>query len=476
MILRIEDTDRTRYVKGAEKYILDSLKWCGIQIDEGIGKRGGNQRKGPYRQSRRAERDIYKKYVDELLKDGKAYYAFDTQEELETLRKEYEKQGKAFSYNYNERKKLRNSLTLTDKDIKKLCNKNAPFVIRFKIEPGEPLQIPDEIRGNLTFNTSSLDDKVIFKSDGMPTYHLANVVDDHLMEISHVIRGEEWIPSLPLHILLYRTFGWEPPKFAHLPLILKPQGKGKLSKRDGDKMGFPVFPLEWRSPEGEVYKGYREAGYLPEALINMLALLGWNPGTDHEIFTMDELINNFSLENVGKSGARFDPQKAVWFNHQHLQQLDNDKWVKMFIQELEKKKKPASPDKVNRIIPLIKDRVDFVHQLWSQADFFFEPPASFDEKTIRKRWKGDMPGIISKIIPLLENVSPFQSDLLEKAIKDWLSENRLEPGNVLNILRLLLVGSPRGPHLFDIMEILGRDETIARIQTGLKSLPVPAMG
>ena len=386
-ILRIEDTDQTRFVEGAEEYIMESLKWCGIIVDEGI-REGGNY--GPYRQSDR--KAIYRQYADILIDKGDAYYAFDTPEELETLRSESEKAGNTFIYNAAVREKLNNSVSLKETEWKEKLEKGEPYVIRYKMPHNEDIHFDDIIRGHIVVNTSTLDDKVLFKSDGMPTYHLANIVDDHLMEISHVIRGEEWLPSLPLHIMLYRSFGWDPPLFAHLPLLLKPDGKGKLSKRDGDKMGFPVFPLFW--PYGETAKGYREEGYYPEAFVNMLALLGWNPGTEQEIFSMDELIDAFSIERVGKSGSRFDPEKAKWFNHQYLQKKTNTQLAIEFREFLRAQGYHVDIVRLETLIGLVKERVSFVKDIWDQTDFFFKAPETYDQEVIKKRWKEDSAALL----------------------------------------------------------------------------------
>jgi len=460
-ILRIEDTDRTRYVPGAEEYILEALDWCGLTPDEGP-RQGGPY--GPYRQSERRER--YGEYVEQLLRDGKAYYAFDTPEELEAVRQEYAARGETFSYDHSVRGKMRNALTMRAGEVEEALRRGVPHVVRFLIEPGERLVFHDEIRGEVIVDTSTLDDKVILKADGMPTYHLANVVDDHLMAITHVIRGEEWLPSLPLHVLLYRAFGWQAPVFAHLPLILKPEGKGKLSKRDGDRLGFPVFPLDWRTEEGEVYPGYREQGYFPEAFVNMLALLGWNPGTEQELFSLEEMARLFSLERINKAGARFDPQKARWFNHQYLQRKPLSEVTALFLDELRKRGIRAEPAYVERVVALTRERVDFVRELWDEAFFFFRPPEEYDEKVVKKRWKGDVPQLMDELAGLLEGISPFESAVLEERVKAWIAEKETGMGKVLNALRLLLVGTSKGPHLFDIMEMLGREETLARIRRG----------
>jgi glutamyl-tRNA synthetase len=462
-ILRIEDTDRSRFVEGAEEYIRESLAWCGIAVDEGVIEGGSF---GPYRQSER--KDIYKKHVEELVDKGWAYYAFDTPEELESLRSTYESHGEKFMYNSRVRKSLKNSLSLSREKYEFLLESGTPYVVRFKMPPDEEIRMKDLIRGDVSVNSSSQDDKILFKSDGMPTYHLANIIDDHMMEISHVIRGEEWLPSLPLHTMLYRAFGWQEPEFAHLPLLLKPTGKGKLSKRDGDKMGFPVFPLYWKY--GETASGYREEGYFPEAFVNMLALLGWNPGTEQEIFSMDELIGQFSLERVSKSGARFDPEKARWFNHQYLQKRPDNDLAEEFAIYLKDKNIEVSRERLTVLVAMIKERADFVKDLWTQSDFFFEAPMNYDEKLVKKRWKEDTPGIISELISLLEGVGDFSSESIESTVKKWIADKELNMGAVMNAFRLLIVGESRGPHLFDIIAWLGKEETLARLKRGLEVL------
>jgi glutamyl-tRNA synthetase len=457
MILRIEDTDQTRYVEGAEEYIMNSLEWCGIKFDEGI-REGGNY--GPYKQSERKE--IYKKYSKILLDNSNVYMAFDSPEELETLRKENEANGQVFIYNHSTRNKLKNSLALSKTEVDELLNKNTPYVLRFKIPENRTLELYDEIRGEVKFNTNELDDKVLMKTDGLPTYHLANIVDDHLMEITHVIRGEEWLPSLPLHVLLYEAFGWQPPKFAHLPLILKPTGKGKLSKRDGDQMGFPVFPTEWISI-GEIYRGYREDGYFPEAFINMLALLGWNPGTEQEIFSMEELCKAFSLERVGKSGSRFDPEKTKWFNHQYLIKKNGNELADLFIPILKEKNIDFSGMDISRICEMLKERVDFVWQLWDESYFFFEAPKEYDEKFMKKSCKEDTSELLEKLASILESTEDFTSETLENNVKAWLEADEIGFGKVMSPFRLALIGAGKGPHIFDVAEIIGKEETISRI-------------
>jgi glutamyl-tRNA synthetase len=465
-ILRIEDTDQSRFVQGAEQYIIDSLKWCGLTFDEGV-QEGGQF--GPYRQSDR--KAVYREFVDELIRKGKAYYAFDTPMELEALRQEAEKTGDdPFQYDASSRRQMKNSLTLPRKEVTHLLDSGAPYVVRFLIPEDEEVVIEDLIRGEIRVNSNTLDDKVLFKSDGMPTYHLAHMVDDHLMWISHVIRGEEWLPSLPLHKLLYDAFGWELPAFAHLPLLLKPSGKGKLSKRDGDQLGFPVFPLEWKSPSGELSSGYRESGYFPEAFVNLLVLLGWNPGTDREIFSLEELIREFSLNRVGKSGSRFDPEKARWFNHQYLMKKTVDEIVDLFLPLLQKKDISTSRDKVRKIIDLTRERVNFVHEMWDHTWFFFQPPSSYDPQVVSKKWTTDTPAIMNRLKDVIAATVPFSASVLEQEMKKFLSDNGLSMGQVMNAFRLCLVGTGAGPGLFDICEILGRDEVNQRIERAVQTL------
>ena len=462
-ILRIEDTDLGRYVEGAEEYIMESLEWCGIVVEEGI-REGG--RFGPYRQSDRKE--IYRQYADMLIRKGDAYYAFDTPEELETYRRESEKAGKTFIYNAETRRNMINSLSLPENDWNEKLEKGEHFVIRYKMPSGEDIHFNDMIRGDITVNTGTLDDKVLFKSDGMPTYHLANIVDDHLMEISHVIRGEEWLPSLPLHVLLYRSFGWNSPLFAHLPLLLKPDGKGKLSKRDGDKMGFPVFPLFW--PFGETAKGYREDGYYPESFINMIALLGWNPGTEQEIFSMQELINAFTIDRVGKSGSRFDPEKARWFNHQYLQKKSDTELAIEFREFLRPHGYHVDIVRLESLIGLVKERVSFVKEIWEQTDFFFKAPESYDQEAVKKRWKEDSPLFLSELRSLLEDISDFSAVVTEPLIKAWIEDKGYNMGAVMNAFRLIIVGALRGPHMFDIISWIGKEDTLNRIDRGIAAL------
>lgn len=465
MILRIEDTDSQRFVPGAEAYIIEALEWLGIKFDEGVGY-GGNH--APYRQSER--KDIYRKYVEQLLSDGKAYIAFDTPEELEAKRKEIPN----FQYDASTRMQMRNSLTLPKEEIDRLIAEGKQYVVRFKVEPGEDVHVNDLIRGEVIINSSILDDKVLYKSaDNLPTYHLANIVDDHLMEISHVIRGEEWLPSAPLHVLLYRAFGWKDsmPEFAHLSLLLKPDGNGKLSKRDGDRLGFPVFPLEWHDPKtGEVSSGYREAGYLPEAVINFLALLGWNPGNDQEILSMDDLIKLFSLEKCSKNGAKFDFEKGKWFNHKYIQNKSNEELTELFLPILQEKGISADPAKTAKIIGLVKDRISFVKELWAQTFYFFIAPESYEEKSVKKRWKEDTPERMKELIEILENITDFASEDTEKIVLGWITENNYHMGNVMNAFRLAVVGECKGPHMFDITTILGKEETIKRIKKAIEVL------
>ena len=460
-VLRIEDTDQARFVEGAEEYIIESLKWCGIRVDEGI-KEGGKY--SPYRQSDRKE--IYRQYADMLVNRGDAYYAFDTPESLEELRRKHESAGSTFIYNGSVRNNLSNSISLTEIEWKAKLEKGESFVIRYRMPLNEEIHIDDMIRGQIVVNSSTLDDKVLFKSDGMPTYHLANIVDDHLMEISHVIRGEEWLPSFPLHILIYRSFGWTPPEFAHLPLLLKPDGKGKLSKRDGDKMGFPVFPLFW--PYGETAKGYREDGYYPEAFINMLALLGWNPGTEKEIFSMEELIDAFTIERVHKSGSRFDPEKAKWFNHYYLQNRTNNQLAMEFREELRARGIHIDMTELESLIPLVKERVNFVKEMWNQTDFFFKPPESYDQEAIRKRWKEDSSAVLNELKSILEPIEDFTPATTEPIVKGWIEKNGYNPGNVMNAFRLVIVGALRGPQMFDIVAWIGKEETLRRIDKGIE--------
>jgi len=461
--LRIEDTDQTRFVPGAEAYIMEALEWLGISPEETVGK---NEKFGPYRQSDR--KDLYQTYADQLINSGWAYYAFDTPEALDALRKEQEAEGKTFIYNHTIREKLDTSLVISAEEVAKRIANGEHYVIRFKTPVDETLHLKDIIRGDVKFETSLLDDKVLFKSDGMPTYHLANIVDDHLMETSHVIRGEEWLPSMPLHVLLYRAFGWDAPEFAHLPLILKPVGNGKLSKRDGDKLGFPVFPLEWKTEEG-ISSGYREKGFFPEAVINFLALLGWNDGTDKELFSLEELVESFDLNRVHKSGAKFDPEKNKWFNHQYLIKQNNEDLAKSFSPILVEKGVDVSKYDVTRIVSLIKERAHFVSEFWDLTDFFFQAPTSYDEKA-SKNWKEETPALMQELISTLEYIDGFDSANIEAIVKDWLTKNEIGMGKVMQPFRLSLVGALKGPHLFDIVEIIGKEETISRIQKAIATL------
>ena len=462
-ILRIEDTDRTRLVEGAEEYILDSLKWCGIKVDEGVNEGGPY---GPYRQSDRQK--IYRQYADYLINKGDAYYAFDSAEELEELRTGAEKEGRTFMYNASVRDKLRNSISMTQEKCQALLENGQPYVIRYMMPPDEDIAFDDLIRGHIVVNSSTLDDKVLFKSDGMPTYHLANVVDDYLMKISHVIRGEEWLPSLPLHFMLYRSFGWKTPLFAHLPLLLKPDGKGKLSKRDGDKMGFPVFPLFW--PYGETAKGYREEGYYPEAFINMLALLGWNPGTEKEIFSMEELIDTFTLERVHKSGSRFDPEKAKWFNHHYLRQKSNTQLALEFRDIVRTHGFHHDIIQLETLVGLVKERVNFVTEIWQETDFFFKAPEVYDYEVVSKRWKPETPQQMEELKIVLQDTDEFSPAVIEEAVKEWISQKGYNTGAVMNALRLIIVGASRGPHIFDIVSWIGKEATLSRIDKGLAVL------
>ncbi len=466
-ILRIEDTDKTRFVPGTEEYINEALEWLGLIPDEGI-KQGGSY--GPYRQSER--KDIYKKYANQLIESGWAYYAFDKPEELDKLRSRFEAEGKTFSYDFRIRGQLNNSVAIGPEKTKQNIEEIKPYVIRFLMPENIEIRAQDIIRGEISFNTSTLDDKVIFKSDGLPTYHLANVVDDHLMKITHVIRGEEWLPSLPLHIMLYKAFGWdkEMPQYAHQSLILKPSGQGKLSKRDGDQLGFPVFPIEWRSPKGEVSAGYRESGYFPEAVINILAMLGWNPGTEQEVFTMEELIETISLERQIKAGARFDPEKARWFNQQHLQRKSNRELAQLFNEILLQKAIHRDIGFIEKVVGLVKERAFFVRDLWEQSFYFFTAPDSYDEKAHKKFWKEETPKIVTDCLELIQSTESYTSSELEKNIKRYIEKNELSFGKVMNPLRLAIVGASRGPHLFDVMEMIGKEETIKRIKKALSEL------
>jgi len=490
-VLRIEDTDQNRYVEGAENYITESLTWCGIPYDEGPGK---NERFGPYRQSER--KHLYKQYADQLIASGNAYYAFDTTEQLDNERKGHEAKGKTFIYNWHNREKGRlvNSLMLTAEETQTKIDAGEDYVIRFKSRQDETLHLTDIIRGNITIDTNILDDKVLFKSDGMPTYHLANIVDDHLMEITHVIRGEEWLPSLALHQLLYDAFGWKAPEFAHLPLILKPTGKGKLSKRDGDKLGFPIFPLEWTDPKtGDVSRGYKEDGYFPEAMVNFLSFLGWNPGTEQEIFNLKELVNSFDLKRVNKAGARFDPDKTKWFNHQYMQEQDNFVLAEAFKSIVDEKlnviasetKQSVSGDEVATsqaprndidagyiamVINLIKERATFVNEFWNLSHFFFVAPKTYDEKASKKALKEGTQDLMTELISIINTVEDYTVENLQTQIKGWITANEIGFGKVMMPLRLALVGALQGPDVFDIMYMIGKAETVGRIESLIASI------
>ena len=470
-ILRIEDTDQTRYVANAEKYIVDAMEWCGIPFDEAPGK---NEKFGPYRQSER--KHLYKQYADKLIENGNAYYAFDTAEELDVERKKAEENKEPFIYNHSTRNSLNNSLTLSKEAVAAKIEAGEKYVIRFKMfdpstEDSNIISADDLIRGNVSFRKELLDDKVLFKSDGMPTYHLANIVDDHLMAISHVIRGEEWLPSLPLHIALYEALEWNVPEFAHLPLILKPVGKGKLSKRDGDKLGFPVFPLEYTNEaNGEVSRGYKEDGYLADAFVNMLVLLGWNPGTDQEIFSLEELTKSFSLDRVSKSGAKFNPEKTNWFNQQYLQQKDNKEIANLFAAILEKKGISSETNYIETVVGLVKERAVFVKGLWELSDFFFVSPTEFDAKASKKQWKTDTGNLMSEVIEIIKPIDDFSSENIERVVKEWITSKEIGFGKVMQPLRLSLVGALKGPHLFDIAFMIGKEETLKRIQKAIDTL------
>ena len=467
MILRIEDTDSHRFVPGAEDYINEALAWLGIGIDEGVREGGAY---GPYKQSER--RDIYREHVKMLLDAGKAYIAFDTPAELEAKRAEVPN----FQYDASTRDSMRNSLSLPADEVKRLIDGGTQYVVRFKIEPGIDVVVNDLLRGEVKINSSVLDDKVLYKSaDDLPTYHLANIVDDHLMEVSHVIRGEEWLPSAPLNMLLYEAFGWSDtaPSFVHLPLLLKPDGKGKLSKRDGDRLGFPVFPLEWHPEGGEVSSGYRESGYLPEAVVNFLALLGWNPGDDSEIMSMDELIEKFDFGHCSKSGAKFDYEKGRWFNHEYLQKLPDERLAGLFKPVLAANgvnPDDFSDDYIARAVGMVKGRIYFVKDLWDQAKFFFKAPETYNPKDVKKRWNDDTPRIMGELVEVLRSIDDFSSKAAEPVVLDWIASKGYHLGNVMNAFRLTVVGECKGPHMFDITELLGKDETINRINKGVESI------
>ncbi len=464
-VFRIEDTDSNRFVPGAEEYIIESFRWLGIKFDEGVSFGGEH---GPYRQSER--RAIYRKYVDQLLDAGKAYIAFDTPEELEAKRQEI----KNFQYDAHTRMMMRNSLTLPAEEVERLIADGNQYVVRFKIEPGEDVHVNDMIRGDVVIKSDILDDKVLYKSaDELPTYHLANIVDDHLMEISHVIRGEEWLPSAPLHVLLYRAFGWEytMPRFAHLPLLLKPDGKGKLSKRDGDRLGFPVFPLEWHDPKtGEVSNGFREQGYFPEAVINFLALLGWNPGTEQEMFTLDELVEQFDITKCSKAGARFDYQKGIWFNHEYILRKSNEEISKLFAPIVAGNGIDESMERITKVVSMMKDRVSFVKELWPLCSFFFIPPTEYDEKTVRKRWKENSAQVMGELAEVLEGIDDFSLENQEHIVMAWVESKGYKLGDVMNAFRLTLVGEGKGPGMFDISAFLGKEETLRRLRRAIEVL------
>ena len=467
-ILRIEDTDSHRFVPGAEDYIIDSLKWCGIEIDEGVSVGGPH---APYRQSERAA--IYKKYAEQLVEGGFAYYSFDTSESLNALRTEAESKGDTFAYDASVRDDLETSINLSDEEVALRIARGDVWVIRYKMPKNRVVEMDDIIRGHMSVDTSTLDDKVLYKSaDNLPTYHLANIVDDHLMEISHVIRGEEWLPSLPLHYLLYEAFGWERPEFAHLPLLLKPQGKGKLSKRDGDKLGFPVFPTEWISADGDVSKGYREEGYLPQAFINMLALLGWNPGTEQEIFSMDELIKAFSLDRVSKSGARFNPEKAKWFNTHYLQNSSDEFLASILMPMLEKHGVKTVEGKAIAAISLIKNRISFPNDLFTQTSYMFIAPAEFDEKSVKKFWKEENVEYLREMVSLFETMDVVKAESAEESIREWITAHEYPMGKVMNTLRLAIIGISQGPSILEICAFIGKEEMLKRIDFALHNIPL----
>lgn len=464
LLLRIEDTDSQRFVPGAEEYIIEAFKWLGIKFDEGVGV-GGDC--GPYRQSER--RDIYKKYVQQLLDADCAYYAFDTPEELEAKRQQIPN----FQYDSHTRMSGVNSLTLSADEVKKRIEAGEKYVVRVKIQPNEDVVVNDMVRGKVVINSNVLDDKVLYKSaDELPTYHLANIVDDHLMGITHVIRGEEWLPSAPLHVLLYRYFGWEDtmPQFAHLPLLLKPEGNGKLSKRDGDRLGFPVFPLQWNDPAtGAISSGYRESGYQPEAVVNFLALLGWNPGTDQEMFSMQELIELFSIDRVSKSGARFNYEKGIWFNHEYLINKSDEEVAQLFLPILKEKGYDCEIKRLTYIVSLIKERINFPADLWEQANFFFEAPTEYDEKSLKKRWKPESPQYLTELCDVLNGLDDFSKvEENEKLVLDWVASKEYHLGTMMNSFRITLVGAAKGPHIFNIIDILGKEETLSRVRRALE--------
>ena len=469
-ILRIEDTDQSRFVPGAEEYIIESLEWCGIKFDEGVHI-GGQY--APYRQSER--KDIYKQYADYLITKGSAYYAFDTSEDLETKKKEYESRKQTFQYSSTNRMSMKNSLAMSDTEAAQKISNGEPYVIRIKIPEKEIVEVNDLIRGKVSVDSSQLDDKVLFKSDWFPTYHLANVVDDYLMKISHVIRGEEWLPSAPLHVLLYRYLGWENemPLFAHLPLLLKPEGNGKLSKRDGDKLGFPVFPLKWTDPKtNEISSGYRESGYFSEAVVNILALLGWNSGTEQEIFSMEELINLFSLERVGKSGSKFDPEKAKWFNHQYLLKKTDVEIADIFTKTLKEKNIKAEHEYILSVCRIVKERVNFISEIWGQSSFFFESPRSFDEKALKDKWKENSSQLVAEVKEIICNTENYTAAYLKETVSNYILEKKYGMGQVMNALRICIVGASLGPDLFEIISMLGKEEVKRRIDFALQTIGV----
>ena len=465
LVFRIEDTDSHRFVPGAEDYIIESVRWLGIKFDEGVSF-GGNH--GPYRQSER--RAIYKKYVDQLLADGKAYIAFDTPEQLEAKRAEIQN----FQYDAKTRMQMTNSLTLSKEEVERRINDGEQYVVRFMVEPGIEVHVDDMIRGDVKIKSDILDDKVLYKSaDELPTYHLANIVDDHLMEITHVIRGEEWLPSAPLHVLLYRAFGWEDtmPTFAHLPLLLKPEGKGKLSKRDGDRLGFPVFPLEWHDPKtGDISSGYRESGYFPEAVVNFLALLGWNPGTEQEMFSLDELVEQFDIHKCSKSGAKFDYQKGIWFNHEYILRKSNEEIADLFAPIVANNGVDESMERITQVVAMMKDRVSFVKELWPLCSFFFIAPTEYDQKTVKKRWKEDSAKVMGELAEVLNGIDDFSIEGQEPVVMKWVEDKGYKLGDVMNAFRLALVGIGKGPGMFDISAFLGKEETIKRLQRAIEVL------
>ena len=465
LVFRIEDTDSHRFVPGAEEYIIESFRWLGIKFDEGVSF-GGNH--GPYRQSER--RAIYKKYVDQLLADDKAYIAFDTPEQLEAKRAAVQN----FQYDARTRQEMTNSLTLPKEEVERRIADGEQYVVRFKVEPGIEVHVNDMIRGDVKIKSDILDDKVLYKSaDELPTYHLANIVDDHLMEITHVIRGEEWLPSAPLHVLLYRAFGWEDtmPTFAHLPLLLKPEGKGKLSKRDGDRLGFPVFPLEWHDPKtGDISSGYRESGYFPEAVVNFLALLGWNPGTEQELFSLDELVEQFDIHKCSKSGAKFDYQKGIWFNHEYILRKSNEEIAHLFAPIVANNGVDESMERITKVVSMMKDRVSFVKELWPLCSFFFIAPLEYDEKTVKKRWKADSAKVMTELAEVLEGIDDFSVEGQEPIVMKWVEEKGYKLGDVMNAFRLALVGIGKGPGMFDISAFLGKEETLARLRKAVEVL------